>query len=535
MSIIAQARLTLLSQKCCLSAASRRYDIHSGYCISNKAIGNLVAMPSIANVNQQQRLLSAEKSTQAKQADHGQSSSARKIMIFDRNTPDITVQFLKDGFISSKSSTIKENDAKPYLTRSLFDFKNVSRDGKCYKSTKGDETIINKTTRNQFNDIDRKFEKSKQNCYSHPLLFQMFSDRFTIIRRTFERSNYNGGSDKSSYGHHYRDTVALIAMMGFFNKLTNSDVEEERKKLSDDQKMKKMKPSEILIAKGVLSMYDQDYTKASELFHQALELSQKGNDHDEETLVLNLLASNYFENGDFVNAEKLFIHIIKRMIANNTEATDPAILELSLKLASIYGRNQASHEKAMKGFRFVINSLLFRLDDLLHKNVDCVADLDMSELSADKQNELALLGWSYDWFAKYLLTINDFDGAGVMLKRALDISMKVLGPLHDQTLILLNDVGTTMAMNNEPGEGIAFLQRAVEGAIESQSTELASFYVNLGLVNLNLRKFNEAKRYCEYSIEIATKNSEHHNSMEIIKLSRNCLGELKRLIQTENQ
>lgn len=336
-------------------------------------------------------------------------------------------------------------------------------------------------------------------------------------------NNYKHRSHNNNHRHIH--VVSTLAVLGIFKKMTAGDIEEEKAKLSDEQKMKKMSPTEILIAKGVLSMCDQDYSKANELFHEALRLSQDENNEEQETLILNLLASNFFEADDFENAEKLFIDLMKRMIANNVEPTDPAILELSLKLASIYSKDKSTHEKALKGFKFVINSLLLKLEDIVIN----VEDLNVKDLSEDKKDQLALLGWSYDWFAKHLLLVNDYTGAGEMLKRALKISSKVLGPNHDQTLILLNDVGTTMAMNNDPEEGKTFLQKAVEGAIESQSKELASFYVNLGLVNLKLRKFNEAKRYCEYSIELATKNSEHHNSSDILKLSQHCLNEIKRL------
>lgn len=325
--------------------------------------------------------------------------------------------------------------------------------------------------------------------------------------------------------------LPLLGLVGFFKGLTSSDIEEEREKLSDEQKVKKMKPVDYLIAKGVLSMCDQNYSKANELFHEALQLAQKEENGEQEMMILNLLASNYFESGDLDKAEKLFIDLMKRMILVGLDSSDLAILELSLKLASIYSKNQTTHDKATQGFKFVINNLLNDLQDLL----TTIDDIDIHEMSDEKKDELALLGWGYDWFAKHLLNMNDFTGAADMLQRALQISSKVLGPLHDQTLILLNDVGTTMAMNEAPEEGRTFIRKAVEGAIESQSKELPSFYVNLGLVNLKLKKLNEAKRYCEYSIELASKNREHHNSFEVIQLSRSCLNEVERLLEVENQ
>lgn len=344
------------------------------------------------------------------------------------------------------------------------------------------------------------------------------------------RDDSHSGYDKF-YGHDRKSPFILVGLMGLLKSFTSSDIEEEKTKLTDEQKMKKMKPVELVIAKGVLAMCDQDYNKASDLFHKALRLAQDEDDEERETLVLNLLASNFFESGDLVSAEKLFIDLMKRMIAHDVEPTDLAILELSLKLASIYSKDQATHDKALKGFKFVINSLLNNLQDLLNN----IEDFEIYELSEERKTGLALLGWSYDWFAKHLIAVNDFNGATDLLRKALEISTKVLGPFHDQTLILLNDVGTTLAMNNSPEEGMTFIKKAVKGAIESQSKELASFYVNLGLVNLKLKNLNAAKRYCEYSIELSYKHREHHNSQEVIMLSKSCLNEVERLLEVDNQ
>lgn len=320
--------------------------------------------------------------------------------------------------------------------------------------------------------------------------------------------------------------VPMLGILGtIFGGLKSNDIEEERAKLSDAEKVKKMKPAELLIAKGVLSMLDQQNSKASELFHESLRLAQEAEDYDQETLVLNLLATNYFESGDLEAAEKLFIDLIKRLMGQEAEPNSPAILELSLKLASIYGRDRRTHEKAMKGFKFVIDSLLLKLEDLLSSD-----EYNFKELSEERRNELALLGWSYDWFAKYLIEINDYRSAAEMFQMAYKISSKVLGPLHDQTLILLNDIGTTLAMNASPEEGRIYLKKAVEGAIANESKELASFYLNLGLVDIQLKHWNEAKRYCEYSFELSSKNREHPNSSEVIQLSRSCLSEVERAL-----
>lgn len=337
------------------------------------------------------------------------------------------------------------------------------------------------------------------------------------------------GHQRSRKLNYKNSMLWSLGVLGVFKRMTSDDIEEEKRKLTDEEKVKKMTPAELLIAKGVLSLCDFEYDKADSLFHEALHLTQKDQNAEQETLVLNLMATNYFDSGRFEEAEKLFIDLIKRLIALDMEPSDPAILELSLKLSSIYSKNVKHHSKAFRGFEFVINSLLYSLQDLLKD----LQEVDVLDISEQQRNDLALLGWAYDWFARHLINMNDYVGAVDMLRRALDISTKILGPKHDQTLILLNDVGTTLAMVNQAEEGRDYIKRAVEGALESQSRELASFYVNLGLVNLQLRKLEEAKRYCEYSIELASKNASHHNTTEILTLSQNCLDEVKRLLQVQ--
>jgi len=344
-----------------------------------------------------------------------------------------------------------------------------------------------------------------------------------------ESDHLNDSHDQYNRTHTpVKAPVTVFAVLGL---LGSVKVEDEANKLSDEEKMKKMKPVELFIARGVLLMCDQEYSKASELFHQALRIAQDEGDDERETLILNLLASNSFESGDFKAAEKLFIDLVKRLMAHEAEPTDPAILELSLKLAAIYSRNEETHGKALKGFKFVIDSLLVKLQDIL----DNEDEMEVLKLSAEKRNELALLGWSYDWFAKHLLLVGDYKGAVDMLQRALKISSQLLGPLHEQTLILLNDVGTTMAMDQSPETGSVFIERAAKGAIECQSKELASFYVNLGLVNLTLRRLGEARRYCQYSLELASKNRDHHNSDEVMNLARGCLNEVQRLLESDER
>ena len=58
---------------------------------------------------------------------------------------------------------------------------------------------------------------------------------------------------------------------------------------------------------------------------------------------------------DFIKAEKLYKQVIQRMINKGMDEKDNAIIEMSLKLALIYG-TWKDHEKANAGFKYCIEA-----------------------------------------------------------------------------------------------------------------------------------------------------------------------------------
>lgn len=344
----------------------------------------------------------------------------------------------------------------------------------------------------------------------HRVIFE--TNNLTTLTDNSYRNENNYGNRTTSYSNRFLVAFSVMSIFGFKDKF-------------DDDNDKELTPLDILIRKGAYCLMKQDYAKAEEILHDALVLAQDDDNYEKEMLINNILATSYFENEDLVHAEKIFVELIKNMLNHNTDPTDPAILELSLKLASIYSRRKDSHHKAVKGYQFVIDTLQEKLKDLI-PHLDTVKSDDLSD---EKKNELALLGWGYDWLAKHYIGENNMEEATKVLKKAVQISSVVLGRIHDQTLILMNDVGTTLAMSDSPEEGCDYIKKAVEGAKEAGSQELASFYANLGLIHLQLMKIDQAIYYCEQSTKLASSNRQHYNFKDVIATSRYCLDEIKKL------
>lgn len=372
---------------------------------------------------------------------------------------------------------------------------------------------------------------SLNNSFSSKENFSKYNSNYNFRKTKYKRLFCFDHKKKLEYNNHGQNDgrgnptnngkPSIFVILGLAGIMKSFMNDEEQQDLTDEEKFNRMNPIEKLIVRGVSEMLEYRYQKANELFHKALRAAQHRKDEEKEFLILTLLATSYFENEDLEEAEKLFIALIKRLIEMNSKQDSPALLELSLKLAAIYSKNPNTHEKAIIGFKFVIDSLTRNLDGLL-QHLDGLREGD---LDAEQKNELALLGWTYDWYAKHLLSTNNYQDAVYFLKKALELSYIVLGPLHDQTLILLNDIGTTIAMSKSPSEGREYLQKAVDGAIESGSESLASFYLNLGLTSLRSEKFADGKKYCEESLRIAKKSANLQNSTEIMNLSKQCLRE----------
>lgn len=509
MSNLAQAQVTFLSKRCIQSPIWLRNAAFKSICLNSSSLSNSKSSIKLTNTI-----------TTTNGYDEKRPITATKIINVEQtNTPNISrVRRLVETLKSYQNSDIVLAGAAALTPH-------CPQLGKTKHLSEHTSQIIKDAQQlDAIEQIFLHYNISPLNVNTTPL------SRFVVSSSRNSNENSNRHESRRRNKRRMRIPFALGAL-GIFKKLTIDDVDEEEKSTpSDEQKLKKMSQIEILASRGVLLMCDQEYDKAEILFHQALELAQSDDNEEQETFILNLLATNYFDSGQLDKAERLFIDLIKRSIALGVEQTDPAVLELSLKLSSIYSKEKSTHGKALKGFEFVIGSSMHKLKEILEK----FDEIQTEELSEQNKNDLALLGWSYDWFAKHLVAINDYENAIEMLRRALEISSKILGPLHEQTLILLNDLGTTLAMSNLPEEGKTYIQRAVEGAIESKSRELVSFYVNLGLVNLQLRKLSEAKRYCEYSIELALKDQDNHNNSEIIKLSQICLNEVKHLLDVQS-
>ncbi|NXC01927.1 TTC19 protein, partial [Orthonyx spaldingii] len=274
----------------------------------------------------------------------------------------------------------------------------------------------------------------------------------------------------------------------------------------------------LLLKRAKLSAARGELAQAEQLLHQALRRASKR--ENLSTLCLFQMGNVAFMQGQLDNAEKLYKATMSYMLAGDTKEDDNTILEMSLKLASIYAA-QKQHKLAVAGYQFCI----LTLEEKIAKQKDLPED----ELSAEeKANTQLLLGMSLDSYARYLLNINELPAAQKMYEKALQISNDVQGETHPQSVVLLNDLATVLDAQGHYEEALARVRRAAELARVTQHPEEHMVLSNLAAILMHKEDFLQAKQVYKEALKQAQQKGDaasvQHIQEELAELAKRRKG-----------
>ncbi|XP_061111418.1 tetratricopeptide repeat protein 19, mitochondrial isoform X2 [Conger conger] len=159
----------------------------------------------------------------------------------------------------------------------------------------------------------------------------------------------SGDSRTDSINKHF--ILYSFFAFSFFGK---SDEEDEAKKTEDEIIM--------LLKRAKLSIMQDELEAASGYLHQAIRLAHQSHNNQAIIYTYSLMANLAFVQGQLTNAEKLFKAAMSFLLSGGTSQDDNAVIEMSLKLATIYA-TQKRHELADHGFRFCIESLEAKIEN----------------------------------------------------------------------------------------------------------------------------------------------------------------------------
>ncbi|XP_064324018.1 tetratricopeptide repeat protein 19, mitochondrial isoform X2 [Phalacrocorax carbo] len=275
----------------------------------------------------------------------------------------------------------------------------------------------------------------------------------------------------------------------------------------------------LLLKRAKLSVLKGELGEAERLLHEALRLSHRSDNRKAIVYTYSMMANVAFMQGQLDNAEKLYKASMSYLLAGDTKEDDNAILEMSLKLASIYAA-QKQHKLALAGYEFCI----LTLEEKIAKQKDLPEDVLPAE---EKANTRLLLGMSLDSYARYLLNVNQLPVAQRMYEKALQISNDVQGETHPQTVVLMNDLATVLDAQGRYDEAYSHVKRAAELAKETRHPEEHMVLNNLAAILMH-KDFLQAKQVYEEALKQAQQKGDvasvQHIQEELAELAKRRKG-----------
>uniref|UniRef100_A0A1A8DAJ1 Tetratricopeptide repeat domain 19 n=1 Tax=Nothobranchius kadleci TaxID=1051664 RepID=A0A1A8DAJ1_NOTKA len=228
----------------------------------------------------------------------------------------------------------------------------------------------------------------------------------------------------------------------------------------------------LLLKKAKLSIHRGQLQAASSFFHQVLVLAHQTHNNQAIIYTYSQMANLAFVQGQLDSAEKLFKAAMNFMLVGGAPQDDNAIIEMSLKLATIYAE-QNKLELAEHGFTFCTESLEAKLE----KHKELPEEEKTEEQEALRKETRLLLGLCLDSRARYRASALRLTQAAQDYQNALDICRQEQGETHPQTLVLMSDLATILDLQGRHDEALVLVQHAVH---LSQSVGHPDHHVLLG-------------------------------------------------------
>lgn len=278
--------------------------------------------------------------------------------------------------------------------------------------------------------------------------------------------------------------------------------------LGMDEEEKDADPLTTKIKVAIKQMDRGDHDKAEITLHEALQVAVDSDHQSAIDYIYVVLADNALAARELEKAEKLYKEVLRRLMSNNVKEDDESVIEISLQLATIYAERH-DYENADEGFAFCIQRQRKRLQSI-----------DMSkELDEGQKNSVALFGMILDWYSKYCQLRKDYVRAQKYTEEAYQMSLKALGELNNETLVLMSDLAVLAEKNGDLDRAIELLKGAVDHASTVKSSELPVFFYNLGTCFLKKRDGHNANYCCLRALKLADESQ----GTEIRAKARRCV------------
>lgn len=284
------------------------------------------------------------------------------------------------------------------------------------------------------------------------------------------------------------------------------------------------------VKKAKLGEMREKYSLAEEHYHAALRINDeqlKNGQVDNQkhiahrAWILDAMANLAMTENKPYKAEKLFKEVVQLLVNLGAPPAAPAVLEISIKLANIYAVMEEDEKKklAETGFRFCIDSQKTTVDQIKkwREQGEQVPETAVKEA-------LALLGWAHESYAKFLLEQRRIDEGIAVMESSISIANEVYGDESENFASMLNDAASQLAEKNLWDQATKLLERSLGVAKDKGWEGEAVFNVNLGMIHLQQKLFDNAEKYCKHGLELGKRLK----SGQAVEEADFCLTELKK-------
>ncbi|XP_007526230.1 tetratricopeptide repeat protein 19, mitochondrial isoform X2 [Erinaceus europaeus] len=307
--------------------------------------------------------------------------------------------------------------------------------------------------------------------------------------------------------------LPLLAALAWFSRPADTGEEQQQAEDAADETEAQIIQ---LLKRAKLSIMKDEPEEAELILHDALHLAYQSDNKKAIIYTYDLMANLAFIRGQLENAEKLFKATMSYLLGGGMQQEDNAIIEISLKLASIYAA-QNRHEFALAGYEFCISTL----EEKIEREKELTEDILTVE---EKVNTYLLLGMCLDAYARYLLFSKQPSQAQRMYEKALQISEEMLGDRHPQTIVLLSDLATTLDAQGLFDEAFVYVQKASDLARQIEHPELHMLLRNLAAILMHRERYAQAKEIYQEALKQAELKRDEvsiqHIREELAELSR---------------
>ncbi|XP_044743250.1 tetratricopeptide repeat protein 19 homolog, mitochondrial-like, partial [Chrysoperla carnea] len=273
---------------------------------------------------------------------------------------------------------------------------------------------------------------------------------------------------------------------------------------------KELNPEEEIVMtmkRAIICVQREQYSQAEQLLHIALNMAQKQNNQNAITYIYDLMANLAMERNEPMKAKNLFVNVMQRLLQSGIEEGDLKVVHISLKVANVHVQ-MGYLEEAEIGYVWCIDKLEHKTDN----------------------DSLLLRGISYDYYAQLLLTQNRVKKAIDCLKSAYDICVQVLGITSNQSIKLLNDLGSAYWRAGDLSNAESYFKKSLSLIqISGNESYTGVLKYNLGTLLMEKGLYKDSQQMCKEAWHFAKASNDNN----LLERASDCLDNVKSKINSK--